>query len=230
MLNNSKFILMTGLLLMLGGVLLSGCESDAVAPQDETPALSQENAAYQAAMVALALVEVGPQVVNFSSSKTVYTFDFVGYEYVDGEVSIDFRLGGADGTSSTPEMADYAHLWTMGEDGLSVTYDGYDGGAMFMTADIMANINQTTDTATILAGSGGDLIAGVYTGTYDIDGVVVGETGYPTAGTLTFTGGAHTLMVTFNGSATVPVSVDGTETWTLNLSNGELGPYMPPVL
>ncbi len=74
------------------------------------------------------------------------------------------------------------------------------------------------------------LIAGIYTGTYEIDGVVVGETGYPTAGTLIFIGGEHTLMVTFNGTALVPVSVNGSITWMLNLSNGELAPYMPPTL
>ncbi len=226
--NNLKTMVALGLVLMLAG-FLGACESDSVSPKDETPELTQENVAYQAAIVALAMVEVGPRVIDFTPSKNVYTYSFTGYEYVDGDVEIDFRTGGASGAPATPSNADWARLVTLGETGLTVTYDGVDGSAMYLTADIQANLNQVNDTATIIVPSGGTLVAAPYTGTYDIDGVVVGVTGYPTAGTITFTAGGHTLTVTFNGTAIVPVSVDGVPTWMLNLSNGELTDVMPPM-
>nr|MEE4267460.1 hypothetical protein [Candidatus Krumholzibacteria bacterium] len=226
--NNLKTMVALGLVLMLTG-LLGACESDSVSPKDETPELTQENVAYQAAIVALAMVEVGPRVIDFTPAKNVYTYSFTGYEYVEGDVEIDFRTGGASGEPATPSNADYARLVTLGDTGLTVTYDGLAGSAMSLTADIQANLDQVNDTATIFAPSGGSMVSGVYTGTFDIDGVVVGVTGYPTAGTITFTAGGHTLAVTFNGTANVPVSVNGTTTWMLNLSDGELSEVMPPM-
>lgn len=221
MMNNLKIVLGAGLILLTGAFFAGGCSSDSVAPQDETPELTQENVAGQAAMVATAITEVGPQLVNFTPSKTVYTYDFAGYDYVDGQVQIDFRLGGADGSSSTPSQADYGHLWTVGETGLTLTYDtGVTESAMYLTADLMADIDQANDRATILDGSGGILVSGIFTGSYAIDGLVVGATGYPSAGTLTFTGGAHELVVTFNGSSTAIIAADGDNVATVNLDTG----------
>jgi hypothetical protein len=218
------------LILVLGLVLVAGCESDSVSPNDEVPALTEENAAYQAAMVAMALGELGPQMVNFSPAKNVYTYDFEGYEYVDGEVEMDFRLVGPEGAPATPSQADWVGLQTLGENGLTLTYEGFEGSAMFLTANLQATLDHDADTATVIAPSGGTLVAGEYPGTYDIDGVVVGSSGHPTAGTITFTGGEHTIEVEFNGTAIVPVSVNDVVTWELNLDNGELVDVtMPPM-
>lgn len=223
--NSLKTLVALGLVLMLTG-LVGGCESDSVTPQDETPELSQENVAYQSAMVALALAEMGPQLITFNPAKEVHTYDFTGYEYVEGSVELDFRLGGEGGTSATPSQADWASLTTLG-DGLTITYEGFEGSAMNLTADLQANLDQMANTATIIAPSGGTLVSPPYTGTYEIDGVVVGETGNPASGDVTFTGGDYTIIVTFNGTASVPVSVNGTTTWMLNLNNGELTEVMP---
>ena len=228
MLNNKKIALTIGLVLLLGGMVLSGCESDAVAPQDEAPALSEENVAQQAAIIAMAISEIGPKILTFTPplEKTIYTFNFKDFDYVTGQVDIDYRLGGAEGTSSTPEAADYAHLYTVGNPGLSIVSGDIE--TMTLTADIMGNLDQDASTATILAGSQGDLVAGIYTGHYAIDGLVVSPADYPTDGTITFTGGIYTIVTTFDGSNTAIVSVDTFPTWSLNLDTGELTTYMPP--
>lgn len=223
MINNLKIVLGAGLILLTGAFFAGGCSSDSVAPHDDTPELTQENVAGQAAMVAMAITEIGPQLVNFVPNKTVYTYDFAGYDYVDGQVQLDFRLGGADGSSSTPSQADYAHLWTLGENGLTLTYEtGVTQSAMYLTADLMADIDQANDRATILDGSGGILVSGIFTGSYAMDGLVVRATGYPLSGTLTFTGGAHVLVVTFNGSPTAIISADGATVAAVNLTNGDV--------
>lgn len=230
MLNNKNSILMMGLLLM-GLLACAGCESDSVAPNDEAPELSEENVAYQAAAVALAVAEIGPVVLDPSAAKEVITYTFENFDYVTGTCDIDYRSGGADGTPASPEAADYAHLYTTTEDGLGLLAD-FEGGSievMRLTADVMATLNHDLDRATVLEGSGGDLVAGIYTGTYAISGVVVGGE-YPESGTITFTSSGYTIVVEFDGSNMADVSVDDVLTWTLNLDDGELSPYMPPTM
>lgn len=219
--NILKHTTAAGLILLLAGFVLTGCESDSVAPHDENPALTEANAANQGSMVAMALTELGPRIVTFSPSKDVYTYDFSGYEYVDGVVTIDYRQGGADGAPSTPGQADFAHLQTV-DQGLTIVFDGALDSAMFLTADISGNIDQGSSTVTILAGSGGTLVVGVLSGAYAIDGLVVAGTGYPSAGEVTFTGGGHTVVVTFDGSQFASVEVNGAPYGTLDLSNGDL--------
>lgn len=228
--NTLKCILGSALVLMLGGLLVTGCDSDSVAPQDQTPEMTEESAANQAALVALAMAEVSPQLVNFTPSKTVYTYDFAGYDFVTGSVQIDYRLGGAEGASSTPGEADWAHLWTVGENGLVLSSPELEGleSATYFTADITADIDQMAETATILAGSGGHIISGVIDSTYEVAGLVVGGTGYPSGGTLTFIGGGHTIVVAFDGTVNAQISLDGATQWVVNLDTGVVSDYMPP--
>jgi hypothetical protein len=219
--NILKHTTTAGLILLLAGFVLTGCESDSVAPHDENPAMTEANAANQGAVVAMAITEVGPRIVTFTPNKEVYTYDFSGFEYVDGVVTIDYREGGPDGTPSTPGQANFAHLQTLDE-GLTIVFDGALDSAMFLTADISGNIDQGSSTVTILEGSSGTLVVGVLSGTYAIDGLVVAGTGYPAAGTVTFTGGGHTVVVTFDGSQTATVDVNGAPYGTLDLSDGTL--------
>lgn len=228
MMNNLKIASTFGLALLLGGLVLVGCESDSVTPNDEIPALTVENAAYQAALIDVAIAELAPGVLNFTPSKTVYEYDFEGYEYVDGLVYIDYLLGGPDGADATPSEADYAHLYTPGDNPLTISYEGAPASAMTLAANIMADLDQTAETAEILAGSEGSLVADPYTGTYAIDGLVVGSTGYPSSGTITFIGGGHTLVSAFDGTNLVTVSVDGAPTWWVDLDTGELMDFNPP--
>lgn len=226
--NNLKIASTLGLALLLGGLVLVGCESDSVTPNDEIPPLTQENAAYMAGLVNMAVAEIAPELLNFNPSKAVYEYDFEGYEYVTGVVYIDYRLGGADGADATPGEADYAHLYTTGDTGLTITYEGMEGSAMSLTADVMADLDQEGQTATVLAGSEGTMVSGEYPGTYMIDGLVVGSNGYPADGEITFIGGGHTLVSAFDGTNLVRISVDGAPTWWLNLDDGVLSDFNPP--
>ncbi len=223
--HNLKLILAALAVLLLGAWALSGCESDSVAPKDEAPELTQENAGYQAAMVALAMTEVGPQILAYVN-KDVETYDLSGYDYVDGSVQVDYRSGGADGTPTTPGNADYAHLTTVGEDGLVLTWDGIPGSAMYLTADIAGTIG--TGSVTILAGSGGTMTSGPYVVNYAMNGLVFHATGYPTGGTFTVSSGGYAMAVAFNGSSTATIYVNDNPTYFLNLATGDLTPYSAP--
>ena len=217
-----KLILAMLAILVLGSWVLSGCSSDSVAPNDETPELSEENAGYQAAMVGLAMHEVGPRILDYVN-KDVETYNLSGYDYVEGSVQVDYRTGGADGTPSTPGNADYAHLTTLGENGLVLTWDGIPNSAMYLTADIEGTIG--TGSVTILAGSGGTMTSGVYVLNYAIDGLVFHTTGYPSGGSITVSSGPHELSVAFNGTSMAIISVGTTPTWYLDLETGNLSAY-----
>lgn len=228
MMNNLKIASTFGLALLLGGLVLVGCESDSVAPNDEIPPLTEENVAYQAALIDMAMAEIAPVLLNYTPGKAVYTYTFEGYDYVDGMVYIDYRLGGSEGADATPSEADYAHLYTASGDTVRITTEDIDFSAMLLTGDIMADLDQEADTATVRDGSEGSLVAGEYTGTYMIDGFAVGRVGYPTAGEITFIGGGHTLVSAFDGTNLVVISVDGAATWWLNLDDGLLSDFNPP--
>jgi hypothetical protein len=223
-----KMVLATLAVLLLGGWILNGCESDSVAPQDEPPELTEENAGYQAAMVALAMTEVGPRILDAvgSMQKEVVTYDLNTYEYVEGSVEVDYRLGGANGSPSAPGSADYGHLTTVGDTGLILTWDGIPNSAMYLTANIMGTIG--SNSVTILAGSGGTLTSGVYVVTYEAAGLVFGSGGYPSGGTFSVMSGNYDLTVAFNGTANAVISLNSSPTWVLNLDTGDVSPYMPP--
>jgi hypothetical protein len=229
--NILKSTLTAGLVLLLGGLLIVGCESDSVAPHDDTPELSAEAAANQAAVVALAITEVGPVIVSLN--KTIVPYTFENFDYVEGQVNIDYRLGGPEGADASPSTADYAHLWTLGEDGLVITPpDAGDlTGANYLTADLMGNIDQEAGTVTILEGSGGTMITGVITGEYALNGLVLGGNPYPSAGELVFTVDAKTLTVTFDGSpmAMIELDDDGVVSYyQADLDTGVVTDYTPP--
>ena len=221
--NFLKLTLIAGLVLLPGSLVLIGCESDSVAPHDQTPELSEENVAYQTAIVAMAVAEIGPQVLDFAPAKNVYIFSFEDYDHISGEVEIDFRAGGADGTPATPDVADYAHLYTVGESSLTLIYGDYTDSAMDLTVDIMTDLDQEAGTATVLTGSGGTMVTGIYSGTYSIDDLVISRSNdYPLSGSISFTTGSHTQVATFDGTVIAVISVDGTPRWTLNLDTGAL--------
>ena len=217
--NNSKFKILG--LLLLGLLVLGGCASDPVAPQDDDPVLTPEDTAYQSTVVAKALAEVGPQVLRMSSSKNIYPYTFDGTAGISGTVEMDFRLGGSEGAPATSQAADWAHLYTTDEAGL--VFETPLGGQTFLVLSIMCDINQATDTATILTGSGGTLTSGVTTGTFAIDNLVVTAVGnYPSAGTISFSSGGNSVSVTFNGTVNAVISIDGVPHWMANLDTGEL--------
>ena len=222
MMNIKRYRRTAGLLLLVLGLLaLVGCESDSVAPQDSDPELTQEDAAHQAAVVAMAIAKVGPQVVRVAPLKTVYSHVFDGTDGITGTVEMDFRTGGPDGASASSTAGDWASLVTLGEDGLAFQVD--QSATMYLEVGITCSINQTLHTATALAGSGGTFTAGVYVTTFTMDGLTVAATNdYPTSGVLIFTSGPHTLDIEFDGTVNAVISADGSPHWMLNMDTGAL--------
>jgi|GEM_PF-1615943 len=215
-------------LLLVWGLMLGGCESESVAPHDGNPELSAADAANQSSIVAMAMVEVLPQLVDFvpnSPNKVIYTYTFPLDGDIAGSVDLDFRIGGAEGASATYSEADYCHLYTEAGDSVVVTVEIIEGAEshILFTFDIMGTINQAEDSAVILEGSHGSMTSGIYTGTFAIAGVgvAVGHD-YPDSGTVTFTGASHETVVTFDGTGTAVAVVDETDTYEIDLDTGEI--------
>lgn len=212
-------------LLLAGGLVLGGCNNDAVAPHDEAPALTAGDVAGQAGFVAMATGIVGPQTVEFTakSDKNSYSHVFAGGN-VAGTIFLDFFTGGAGGTSATPDVADYVNLYTA--DGapliLTVGLEGLEG-TIALGFDIAADLDRDAnpDTATITGG--GTFASGPYTADFTFGGVVVASgASYPSAGTLSLTGSGFTMTVTFNGTNMANM-VDGDGAlYRINLDTGEV--------
>lgn len=202
--------------LLAGGLLLGGCDSDPLAPQEPAPALSEQEAANQAGLVAMAVAQVGPQVVTFSEpGKTVYSRSFFGD--ISGTVWLDFRLGGADGASANWSTGDWARLYTAAEEPLNIVVG--QGGSAQLALDIRADIDQGQDTAVI--GGGGTFASGVYGATFAFtDLAVAASSAYPTGGTMSFTGAGFVMTVSYDGTNTAIIAVAGHGTWSLNLDTG----------
>jgi len=208
-------------LLVMGILALTGCESDSVTPDDPNPELTLEDAAHQAAVVVLGIAEVGPRVVRVAPVKTVYTHEFDGTDGITGTVQMDFRMGGPEGASASATEGTWAGLMTLGGNGLVLQTEL--GGTMYLAVGLTCTINQATSTATMLPGSGGTFIAGVYATAFTLDGLEVSAASdYPVAGGMTFTSGPHTLDITFDGTRNALISVDGSPHWTVNMDTGDL--------
>lgn len=205
------------LLVMLptAALLLGGCESDTTAPQDQTPALSERDAATQAGLIAMAIVEVGPEVITFSEvRKTVYSRAFIGD--ISGTVFLDFRLGGPGGASATWENGTWAQLYTAVGEPLNIAIG--ESGSAQLGLNITGDINRVADTAVI--NGGGTFNSGPYAATFTFDDLAIAATGYPGGGTMTFAGGAFVMTVTFNGTSTATITSPGHGTWFVNLDTG----------
>lgn len=199
-------------------LLLGGCESDSTAPQDPAPALSEQEAAAQAGLVAMAVTQVGPEVINFAEiGKTVYSRTFVGD--VSGTVNLDFRLGGPDGPSATWATGTWARLYTDAGNDLVITI-GEMGGTAQLGLNITADINRLGGTAVV--NGGGTFATGPYAATFAFDDLAVQADGYPTGGSMTFNGGGFVMTVAFDGTNIATVTVQGLGTWYVNLDTGEV--------
>jgi hypothetical protein len=210
------------LLLMIPAALLvlGGCESDATAPQDQTPPLSDDDAAAQAGLVAMAIVDVGPEVLTFSEAgKTVYSRTFLGD--VSGTVFLDFRLGGPGGTSATWATGTWARLYTGEGEPLNIAI-GDNGGSAQLGLDITGDLNRGAGTAVL--NGGGTFSSGPYAATFTFDDLAVATTGYPTGGTVAFTGGGFVMTVAFNGTSTATITSNLHGTWFVNLETGAVTP------
>ncbi|PID79771.1 hypothetical protein CSB20_09120 [bacterium DOLZORAL124_64_63] len=220
---NTKHTLRAVLALMLMlSLFLTGCASDSVAPHDEAPALSDEGVATQAAAMALVTAHVLPRMVEYSSTnKDMYSYEFSDEDVVAGTIWLDFRTGGADGAPATYSAGDWCRMHTA--DGEAIGFAVGLDSQIAVTLNIMADIVQATDTATVRAGSGGTFTAGAYSATFDFaDVVVTAGQNYPAGGTMTFVSGARVLTVTFDGDETAVATLAGGGSWVLNLEDGSI--------
>ncbi|MCP4292612.1 MAG: hypothetical protein GY780_12350 [bacterium] len=224
MMTNKKNLLLSALALLLcAGLFLTGCESDTVAPHDDTPELTSEDAAYQAAAMGAASGRFLPQIVEFGLvNKDAYSYDFPAQgSDITGTIYFDFRTGGADGTPAAYDVANWGQMNTA--DGSPLSFAVGIGGSIEVAFVIMADLDQESDTATILEGSGGTFTAGAYTASFSFtDLVVTAGEAYPGSGSMTFTTSGFVLTVTFDGDHTAIVALDGTDMWVVDLDDGSL--------
>lgn len=222
--NNKKYTLLALLALVLGlGLFLAGCESDSVAPNEELPALTNDEKAGQSAAMASAAAHVLPELVRFTPGPNKNEYSYTIYEegVVEGMVYFDFRLGGADGAPAAYNGADWARMNTA--DGMPIIFHVGIGGMVYLDFDITASLVQATNTATLLDGSGGTFTAGQYVATFSFSNVeVTAGDNYPAGGTMTFVTGGTTLLVTFDGDDTAVIALDGVDTWVLNLDDASV--------
>ncbi len=206
---------MLAAMLLALGLLAGGCESDATAPQ-ETPALSEQGAATQAGLVAMAIVQVGPDMINFSEpTKQVYSRTFAGD--ISGTVYLDFRVG-ANGVPATWAVGNWVRMYT-GEASPLVIAIGDAGGTAQVGLDVNAALNRVDSSAVV--GGGGTFTTGPYSATFTFtDLAIASAAGYPTGGSMTFTGAGYTITVTFDGTNIATITVSGLGTWYVNLDTG----------
>lgn len=219
-------MLLIGALLMgglMGGLLLTGCESDSVAPQDDAPALSSADVAAQAGYVAMAVAVVGPETVDFAfagtADKEIYTRTFTGD--ISGAVFLDFSTGGEP---SVWQGADHVDLYT-GEDTPLVIMVGLAGaqGTVLLGFDVSADLDRNADPDTAVIEGSGTFASGPYAATFGFDGVAVAAGGsYPASGTMSFSGSGHTGTITFNGTNLASLAMDGGANWVIDLDTGEV--------
>ena len=212
--------------------LISGCESDPVAPQDEVPSLDQEDVAWQASVLALALAKVTPQAIQFDARKSdpplSYSLDDPGLGLF-GTVFLDYRMDAEDGPHATPDDGTFVRIYT--ESGELAVIKTPVGGAVAMTFDLKATIDRDDDTAVFIEGSSGtyetgtyedgEFTLGHYSATFQLDNLAVDlNQEFPVAGYLIFTSGGHTIVVEFGGNI-LTVHLESMEL-TINLTTGEI--------
>ena len=225
MMNSSKYYRLVALALLLGaGMWLAGCESDTVAPHDETPELTSEDVAYQAAAMGAAAGQFLPQLVEFSGNdKNEYSYTFPAGSDISGTIQFDFRTGGADGSPATYSAADWGKLFTAPGENISFAVGA--GGSIDLKFSIVADITRDPDTATLLEGSGGTFTAGDYGAVFSFaDLVVVRDGDYPAAGTMVFVSGNYSMTLTFDGTNIAVVTFNGAAAWTVNLDDATIEP------
>ncbi len=211
----------TLMLLLAMGWLLTGCESDSTAPEDELPPVTAEDVANQSGYLAQALIEVAPLALEYDGSKADesdgrYSYTFAPGDPVQGTVELLFEQ---DGSPSGYSVADHARAWTA--DGAPIEIQPVPDGVIWeLVFTLESAIDQGAGTATV-SGSG-ELEVGDYLATWSVTGYAISDGGqWPAAGTMTFTNEGQTATVTFDGDETATVVV-GDDTWVLNLQTGTL--------
>lgn len=218
--------------LLLGfGLLMAGCESDPVAPQDGAPELTEQEAAQRASLVAVSVAKIGPEILKARSLKKsadelgVYPYTFPEGGDVSGTVIMEYFTGGAEGTHSTWNDADYGLLFTEVGEVVDVAVPLPMAPEVTVAFAIDFNlsgpINRLADNA-VVSGTG-RFIVGSWIEDYTLTSVVVtGINDYPSGGTIEYVSGSHALLVTYDGSDTAMVSVNGVDLYSIDLDTAQI--------
>ena len=218
------------LVLLLGfGLLLAGCESDPVAPDDELPALTEQETAQQAALVAVGVAQVGPRLVTFNGTKAynkvdgVYPYTFPPGGDISGSIVLEYFNGGPNGVHSVWDLADYGLLYTSEFDSVTVALD-LGGGVepiFSVTFDLEGPIDREEDTATV-SGTGTFSTGGFFHEFSLADVLLDNVSSYPDGGTMVFTGGPFETTVTYDGTRFAHVAVTGGPEWVIDLDTARI--------
>ena len=208
------------LALVAGLALLAGCESDSVAPNDDLPELTREDAAIQSGAVAVTLFTASLMAIEDPGVPTKapqrYVVDDAGFS---GSVWLDF-LSEEGGTDATWNTAGWVRLYTTDD---PVTYTTPLGGTTVFDLDYSADI--TRDPTNAVVNGSGTMTSGDYTLSYEITDLEVEEgADYPLGGDVMVTTQGHTVEMSFSGGVNALLVVDGTERWNVNLDTGDVTP------
>lgn len=209
--------LITLFALLAMGLMLTGCESDSTAPDDDLPDLTADDVATQSGAMATSMMRALPRIWDPTTNKAngEYSYTFVTGPVV-GTIFSEFR-DAAGGDLVDYDVAGWARVFT--DEPLAVTL--VNGGIPWLLAfDITADIDQQAGSAS--AAGGGSLVVGDYTATFTLTAVVMQDgASYPASGTITFVNEGISATVTFDGDSTAMVTV-GDDSWTVDLDDGSI--------
>lgn len=226
--NSKKTVL--GLLLLAGALVMSGCESDAVAPQETLPPPTEEEAAQQAALVAVSVAKVGPQLLTFTPTKRdgelgVYDYSFPDGGDISGTIMLEYFTGGPEGTHCAWGDADYGLLYNNEDQMVTVALD-LGGGIEPVFAvgfSLHGDINRATDTATV-SGTG-VFVSGDINHPFSLTDVELEAlSSYPDGGFIAFMAGDLEVVVAYDGSHLGGMSINGSLMFIVDLNTGIISP------
>jgi hypothetical protein len=220
------------LVLLMGiGLLVAGCESDPVAPQDTLPELTEGEVAQQAALVAVGIAQAGPKMLTYDGTKSgpaelgVYPYSFPSEGNISGIIVLEYFTGGSEGVHSNWDDADYGKLYTPEGENVTVALD-LGGGVepiFSVTFDLFGPIDRPADTATV-SGSG-TFTTQEFVRSFTLTDVILTEvSSYPSGGTMDYTSGSIDLTVTYDGSRYVSADIDGGGAFVIDLDTGLSSP------
>lgn len=198
--------------------LLTGCESDAIAPDEQLSALDNDDVAAQSGTMASAMTGVFLRIWNPQSSEKdngEYAFTWTTGDIL-GTVYSEFRTA-EGGDLVDHDQAAWVRVYTA--DGAPLTIAVFEGAIPWLFGfDVAADIDQAGGAATL--DGGGTLVVDEYLAEFTFIGVVV-ENGedYPAAGVMEFTNDGVTATVTYDGDNLVTVTSGG-ESWIVDLEDG----------
>jgi hypothetical protein len=214
---------MSLLLLVAGGLLLVGCDSDSTAPNDAAPPLEPAGAAAQAGFMARMMTEMAPlDLFNYAGKDTDPTYEFLPPSDLTGTVLLSYRIG------TTPaEPGNATSCWgrTDPENPLQLVMSESTHVSYQLTFDMTADefvrnldVSNDVDRLTLNSNRPGTFRAGTYVASWTVTDLVIDTNHYPD-GEVVFTVEGYACTVTFDGDRYATITV-ADESFTVDLDEG----------